>query len=71
MGMFQPINLVAYVIFGVVGFSAFNYGRKLQLWKPIAIGLALMLYGIFSTNPWWQWGGGCALCLLLWFHHDE
>jgi hypothetical protein len=71
MGMLQPINLVAYLIFGVVGFCAFNYGRKLQLWKPIAIGLALMLYGIFSSSPWWQWGGGTALCILLWFHHDE
>ena len=55
----------------MLGWGAFNYGRKLELWKPRVIGLALMLYPYFFWNAWLLWGIGTALLVTLWFHHDE
>lgn len=69
--MFNGYNILAGLIFGTIGWGAVSYGRKLDLWKPIAIGLALMIYPYFFSNPWLMWGIGVALLVTLWFHHDE
>ena len=69
--MFNGYNILAGLIFGTIGWGAFSYGRKLELWKPIAIGLTLMTYPYFFSNPWLLGGVGGGLCVLLWFHHDE
>lgn len=68
---FNPYNLIAGFVFGTIGWGAFNYGRKLELWKPKAIGLALMGYAYFFSNVWLVCGIGTALLVTLWFHHDE
>lgn len=67
----DPYNLLAGFIFGTLGWGSFSYGRRLDLWKPRAIGLALMIYPYFITNNWLLWGAGVGLLVLLWFHHDE
>ena len=67
----DPYNLLAGFIFGTLGWGAFSYGRKLELWKPRAIGIGLMAYPYFITNNWLLWGTGVGLLVLLWFHHDE
>lgn len=67
----NPYTILAGLIFSVIGLGAFNYGRKLELWKPKVIGLALMLYPYFVWNRWAVWAVGVALSVLLWFHHDE
>lgn len=38
----DPYNLLAGLIFGMIGLGAFSYGKKLDLWQPRAIGAALM-----------------------------
>ena len=48
-----------------------SYGRKLDLWQPKSIGLALMIYPYFFTNNWLLWGIGVGLLVLLWFYHHE
>ena len=69
--MFHPYNLLAGLIFGTIGWGSFRYGRKLELWKPVVIGLALMIYPYFFSNPWLLWGIGVVLLVALWFHHDQ
>ncbi|MBG7609199.1 MAG: hypothetical protein IZT59_14400 [Verrucomicrobia bacterium] len=69
--MFSPYNILAAFIFGSIGWGAWRYGRKLDLWKPVVIGLALMVYPYFIYNAWLLWGIGVALLVTLWFHHDE
>ena len=71
MSMFHPYNLLAGILFGGIGFGAFAYGKRLELWQPIAIGIVMMSYSMFVTNIWLNWSIGAALCVLLWFFHDE
>ena len=67
---FSPYGLLASFVFSTLGLGSFSYGRKLDLWKPRAIGVALMVYPYFIGNVWLLWGIGSGLMVLLWFHHD-
>ena len=69
--MFEPYNLLAGLIFGAIGWGALRYGRSLDLWKPVVIGVALMVYPYMFSSRWLVWGVGVSLLVLLWFHHDE
>ncbi len=68
---FSPYNLLAGFIFGMIGWGAFSYGRKLELWQPKSIGLGLMIYPYFIGNRYLLWLVGVGLLVLLWFYHDE
>lgn len=68
---FSPYALLAGFVFGTLGFGSFSYGKKLDLWKPRAIGVALMVYPYFIGNVVLLWAIGAGLLVLLWFHHDE
>ena len=68
---FNPYNLLAGFIFGTIGWGSFSYGKRLELWQPRAIGLALLIYPYFITNDWLLWGAGVGLLVLLWFYHHE
>jgi hypothetical protein len=67
----DPYSILAGFIFSTIGLGAFSYGRKLDLWQPRAIGLALMIYPYFISNAWLLWGIGVTLLTLLWFYHYE
>lgn len=51
--------------------GAFAYGKRLELWQPVTIGLALMFYPWFVSSVWLTWSIGVVLCLLLWRYHSE
>ena len=63
-------NIIAWVIFGAIGFAAFMYGKKQRELKPLAIGIVLMAYPYFITNTLWLYAAGIGLCLLLYFWRD-
>ena len=44
-------NILASVIFGSIGFSAFIYGKKQSSLKALVIGIILMVYPYFVQNP--------------------
>lgn len=69
--MFHPYNILAGILFGGVGMASLAYGKRLGLWQPVAIGLALMGYPWLVSGVWLTWGIGTALCVLLWFFHAE
>lgn len=69
--MFNGYTILAGLIFGAIGWGALRYGKALERWKPISIGLALMIYPWFITHRIWVWVIGTALATLLWFQHDE
>ncbi len=69
--MFTAASLIPSVLFGMIGFVAFWYGRKLQLWKPLSLGLALLTYPYFCSGPVSLWLLGLIFTVTLWFHHCE
>jgi hypothetical protein len=50
MPVFSGANLLGGLIFGSIGFVAFIYGKRMHIWKPMFIGLALMAYPYFVEN---------------------
>ena len=43
-------NLIGGLVFGSIGFVAFIYGKRMNLWKPMFLGIALMIYPYFVSN---------------------
>jgi hypothetical protein len=43
-------NLIGGFVFGSIGFVAFIYGKRMNLWKPMFLGIALMVYPYFVSN---------------------
>ncbi len=50
MPVFSGLNLVGGLVFGSIGFVAFMYGKKMNVWKTMFLGLALMAYPYFIEN---------------------
>ena len=67
LGGFSLATILIAVVFGLVGFAAFRYGRKNGELRPLFLGIALMAYGYFVTNAWVSLGIGALLTLLLFF----
>ena len=42
-------NLIGGFVFGSIGFVAFIYGKRMNLWKPMFLGIALMVYPYFIS----------------------
>ena len=43
-------NLIGGFVFGSIGFVAFIYGKRMNLWKPMFLGIGLMIYPYFISN---------------------
>ena len=63
-------NLIGSFIFGVIGWYAFNYGRKEKSYKPLVIGLVLMVYPYFVPNTILLYVIGVGISSLLYFWRD-
>ncbi len=62
--------IVANLLFGSIGFVAFIYGKRMHIWKPMFIGLALMAYTYFITNTIVLFGIGVVLTASLFVFRD-
>ena len=47
---FSATNLIGGLVFGSIGFVAFIYGKRMNLWKPMLLGIALMVYPYFVSD---------------------
>jgi hypothetical protein len=47
---FSAANVIGGLVFGSIGFVAFIYGKRMNLWKPMLLGLALMVYPYFISS---------------------
>ena len=64
---FSTANLIGGFVFGSIGFVAFIYGKRMNLWGPIFLGLALMIYPYFVNNDGVLWAAGVVGSAALWF----
>lgn len=60
-----PAYLFGVILFGIIGYAAYRYGKKAALPYPKWIGVALMLfpYAVSRTAPMYLVGG--VLCAAL------
>ena len=65
LGSISIATIIIAIVFSIVGYAAFRYGRKNSETKPLLIGIALMLYGYFVSNPWVSFGIGALLTAFL------
>ncbi len=66
----SPAVLFAGLIFGLIGIAGFTYGRRNALWKPMGIGVALIVFPYFITQVLLLYAIGIALCGALYFWRD-
>ena len=59
-------NLIAGLIFGSIGFVVFFYGKRMHLWWPMFLGLALMVYPYFVSSELGLWVAGIVGSASLW-----
>ncbi|HMJ06317.1 MAG TPA: hypothetical protein VK474_08705 [Chthoniobacterales bacterium] len=67
---FTAAALVVNLLFSSVGFVALAYGKKMHAWKPIFIGLALMVCTYFVESTLLLCGLGSALTAALFVFND-
>lgn len=62
-----PANIFIVVLFSFVGLAAFRYGKKNDGTRPLVLGVLLMVYGCFVSNPWLSLLAGGVLTALIFF----
>jgi hypothetical protein len=67
----SPAALFAIVLFGIIGFAAFRYGKKIGRLSPMLLGVGLMVYPYFISQVWLLYAIGCVLCAVLYFLRDR
>ena len=67
---FSMAGIIANILFSAVGFVAFTYGKKMQIWRPMLIGLALMAYTYFFQSAVMLYGIGTVLTAALFVSGD-
>lgn len=55
------------ILFSVIGYAAYRYGKKAALAGPRWIGLALMLYSYATPQTWLMYAIGAMLCVAQYF----
>jgi len=64
---FSWLNLMGCLIFNGIGLVAFTYGKKQGGFRPLIIGIALMIYPYFFTRTFWLYAIGVGLCAALYY----
>ena len=68
---FSPANLIAGLIFGVIGMAAFGFGKKHGEITKMVVGVALMIFPYAVSNTWLLYGIGVVLTVLVFVWHDD
>jgi len=69
-GGFSWANIVGGIIFGIIGWSAFMYGKREKSIRPMVIGIVLMVYSYFVANTFWAYAIGIVLTAALFFWRE-
>jgi hypothetical protein len=66
----SPAYIAAAIVFGIIGFAAYRYGKKTARVKVKWIGVALMVYPYFISETWLLYVVGAGLCIALYSFKD-
>ena len=67
----SPAWIFGCVLFSLVGFAAWRYGKAAQNPRIRWLGVALMFYGYVAGPTWLLWGIGIALCGAIWWYRNN
>ena len=67
---FDAAKIIACTVFGAIGFVVFVYGKKNKLFRPMIIGVALMMYPYFISGTFFLYLVGIALTAALYFWRE-
>jgi hypothetical protein len=65
-----PAYLIGAILFGLIGFAAYRYGKRQSRQKVKWIGVALMLYPYAISGTAMLYAVGAALCLGLYLWRE-
>ncbi len=63
----SPAYIAGVVLFSIIGYAAYRYGKKASLPNLKWIGVALMLYPYVVDATWLLYAVGGGLCFALYF----
>ena len=61
----SPAYLFGLLLFSIIGYAAYRYGKKASLPKTKWLGVAIMLYPYAVAETWQLYALGAALCAAL------
>ena len=59
----SPAYIFGTVLFGIIGYAAYRYGKKASVQPARWIGIALMLYPYAVSATWLLYLVGAGLCI--------
>jgi hypothetical protein len=59
----SPAYIVGAIIFGLLGWAAYRYGKRTERPRTKWLGIALMLYPYMVPQTWLLYAVGAALCV--------
>ncbi len=62
---FDVKTIVIGIVFSIVGWMAWRYGRRHQSGRHMILGVVLMVYPYFVSNLWWSLALGSLLTVSL------
>jgi len=66
-----PAYIFGAIVFGIIGFVAYRYGKKTSHQYVKWIGVALMLYPYIVPETWLMYAVGIALCAACYYYRDR
>ena len=63
--------IVGCIVFSLLGWIAWRWGRNMRNRRVKWLGLALMLYGYVAGPTWLLYGTGLALCAAVWWYRGD
>ena len=63
----SPAYLFGALMFGVIGFAAWRFGKKASFAITKWLGLALMIFPYFISETWLLYAVGTGMCVGLYF----
>ncbi|HMT81595.1 MAG TPA: hypothetical protein PKD66_14585 [Azonexus sp.] len=70
LAMPTPAYLIGAIVFGLIGFAAYRYGKRMSLAKVKWMGVALMFYPYAISGTAMLYIVGLALCLAIYVWRD-
>jgi hypothetical protein len=67
----SPAWIFGCILFSLIGFGAWRYGKHVKSPRIRWLGLALMLYGYVAGPTWLLYGVGIALCVAVWWNRPR